>query len=87
MSNSIIISSSFINCMFEGTDFSDVLFDMKNEHCFMGGAFVDVDFSNCRGIQSKNFRNCVLMNVDFSGTGLKIVDFSDDVRMKNCIFS
>ncbi len=84
--NSIIISSQFYNCMFLGTDFSSVLFDMKDEFCFIGGAILDADFSDCQGILARNFKNCILRNVNFSGTGLRKVDFLTDVKVENCIF-
>lgn len=86
MRNTVCSDSQFINCSFNGVDFSDSVFTGLHDKCFLGGCMVDVKFCHAQGLSSKYFSNICLKWVDFSGTGIREADFLQDVKLIDCKF-
>lgn len=84
--NSVFTDTQFINCSFYKADFSGALFTEADNPCFMGGLMCEADFSNVNGIKASSFQNICLVRVDFKGTGLRKIDFINNVKIIECKF-
>lgn len=86
MQNSVFINAKFINSTFINADLSGSIFTVADKMCFIGGSMQEVNFSNVKGLSAANFRNIILREVNFSGTGIQKCDFGNDVTIVNCKF-
>jgi len=86
LKNSIFMEAVFIDCEFVYADFSDVLFQRSDKAVFYKGKMKKVSFHGAEGLSAECFREIILEDCDFSGTGLRRCDFGKDVSLINCRF-
>lgn len=72
--NSVFITTEFSLCHFDGTDFSNSLFEQGQRPCFIGGTMANVSFLNATGLSPYCFDHVKLEKCDFRGTGLRRSD-------------
>lgn len=87
--NSVFLGARFIECTFQGADFSQSIFDQDSNQntIFVGETMVDVNFSGSQGLSAKCFEYIKLTRCNFTNTGIRKKDFrTQGIKIEDCIF-